>query len=89
MCAYLLLPSLTFVQVVASVVMKLCGGSGDRSAYKEELNVDTFLSQVSILYVYVLTSCAYKLLLIYAIYTNMHTYIHSYGIYICIHSHNE
>eukprot|EP01036_Dinobryon_divergens_P024163 gene24163-32581_t len=32
-------------KVVASVIMKLCGGSGDRSAYKEELNVDTFLSQ--------------------------------------------
>ena len=35
-------------QVVASVIMKLCGGSGDKSAYKEELNVDTFLSQVTL-----------------------------------------
>ena len=33
-------------QVVASVIMKLCGGSGDKSAYNEELNVDSFLSQV-------------------------------------------
>ena len=36
-------------QVVASVIMKLCGGSGDKSAYKEELNVDSFLSQVCLL----------------------------------------
>ena len=32
-------------KVVASVIMKLCGGTSSKSKFNEELNVDTFLSQ--------------------------------------------